>query len=164
MLRSLSKSCRFKVTWSRLIYHRLQEEISECLIGSHIFGLQPACHRIPQKRRNSVAQHIVLAAPNCLAFNQSVEAFAKISSYLSTACPRDTLEQWSPTMIDGYPTLRLSSRYFSFPDEGEVLDDIPQCIDPAGHLKRLIDTKRRYTTDNVVRYFEQGTADDGSRK
>lgn len=132
------------------------------LIEVHILGLQLTCHRIPQQRRNSVAQHIVLAAPNSPSFNQSVEAFAKISRYLSTACPTGTLEEWTPTVINGYPTLRLSSRYLSFPDEGDVLDDIPKSIDPNDFLKRLSDTKRRYTTDNVVRYFEQDTADDGS--
>jgi hypothetical protein len=98
---------------------------------------------------------VVLAAPNCTEFKKAIEAISSIWSYLSSSCPPDSLETWAPTTRDGQLTLEFATRYYSFPEEGDILDAFPDNIDPRGILRKGISKYRQYTSDNRVEYFER---------
>jgi hypothetical protein len=113
-------------------------------------------------RPGITSQRIVLSAVNSAQFNEAIAACHQINTLFSTACPTGTLRAWTPSLPDGHKALELSTRYYSYPKEGDIIEAVPKNIDPQRFLQQNGGPNRKYTTDNVVNYYEEITSPDGS--
>lgn len=76
-------------------------------------------------------------------------------------CPANTLSSYVATSQDDLPTISLANRYLTSATNGENYDFTPN-VDPKGILAQIkLETNTlRYTTDNVVNYYELKVGDE----
>jgi hypothetical protein len=105
-------------------------------------------------------QRIALVAPNNLAFEDSVAATKNIQQVFSMGFPSNSMKAWTPMVIDGFSAIDFATRYLAVSTTAGSIP-IPQEIDPNGVLRRICRDNVRYTAENIVKFHERVTDDDG---
>ena len=101
-------------------------------------------------------QTIMLSGVSSRQFGTAIAAIGQIVEVFNAQCTRDELLPWSPRIVQGHPTLTLSSRYFTA-DGGSTKHDMrafPEDLDPYNILRNAV-PDGLYTEDNEVLYYER---------
>jgi len=78
--------------------------------------------------------------------------------------PANTLEEWTPTLFNGYNAIDMGNRFFTGRHEQSNHEIVPfkPSVDPDGILEQAMGSDFVHLRENEVEYFE--CVDDGSRK
>lgn len=101
-------------------------------------------------------QTVTLSGVSSKRFGNAITAIGQIVEVFNAHCTLDELLPWSPKIVQGHPTLTLSSRYFTA-DGGAAKQDVrlfPGDLDPYNLLRNAVPAGL-YTSDNEVLYYER---------
>ncbi|KAF7789840.1 hypothetical protein EIP86_000786 [Pleurotus ostreatoroseus] len=146
-----------------LIYPPENLEATREEVVLFVQGFLVDAHLPPIRARSQLAsvpvrtqQTVMLSGVSSRQFGTAIAAIGQIVEVFNAQCTRDELLPWSPRIVQGHPTLTLSSRYFTA-DGGSTKHDMrafPEDLDPYNILRNAV-PDGLYTEDNEVLYYER---------
>jgi hypothetical protein len=111
-------------------------------------------------------QSVVLTGIGSNKFKSALDAIHAIECSLSERAHIRDVVSWTPLVVQGWPAMKISNRYFSTGAAGLATDVVPfaEGVDPHGLLASIDREIYRHTLENEVGYFERESKENGSFK
>ncbi|KAK7019645.1 hypothetical protein VNI00_018030 [Paramarasmius palmivorus] len=109
-------------------------------------------------------QRVLLTGLNTATFSHALEGLARVDNILRLNI-RDDAPPRITALVQGYPALEITNRYFTSKRMASEEDHLSFAndIDPNGILEQLRGDSLVHTSDNAVQYFQRLTANGGQQ-
>ncbi|KAK0500119.1 hypothetical protein EDD18DRAFT_1102303 [Armillaria luteobubalina] len=144
------------------------EEIVFTITGAiNMLDLPPITRetRNQKEKARFLSQTIRLTGLGSKGFEDAVNAIKVVQQMGEQEFKEGELEDWKPSVVQGYTIVELSNRYFRPHTASNEEESVPFStdVDPEGILGRLMQHKLMHMDNNIVSYFK-GEIDNRGKK
>lgn len=111
----------------------------------------------PLSQVGFLRQSIQITGLGTPSFSKAIKAIHEVDRRLSLQEAADSVQPWSPSQFDTFPSIDIGNRYFTHRSDAYLHDivDFSPDVDPNGILRRSGQNRYVHCTDNEVKYFRR---------